>query len=193
MADNYKKSALGFEQAVKNNFSFLKSTGFRCTLLEPTIAKFESQKVNVTVYFYRFEIDLAVEQIKPQSDGYHLGEILQIIDHKNAEQYKGWMASTPQSVAEGIQRLAEQFKYCLRSGIFDVPSIFSRLKKQREISVRDYALNMKMRDALRELELAWKKKNFPKVIKILSPLQEHLNPTELKKLKYAKKHFKGSQ
>src|ERR1700722_18922788 len=117
MADNYKKSALGFEEAVENNFLFLKTLGFRRTRLEPTIAKFESQKINVIIYFDRFEIDLAIQQINSPSEGYYLEEILRIVDPKKANNYKVWMASTPKAVNEGIRQLAELFAWCLHSEI----------------------------------------------------------------------------
>ena len=194
MADNViDRSILRFAEAVKSSFSFLEAVGFCCVRSEATFVRFESEKMNIKIYHGRrsYEIDLEVEPAQSPAESYPLREILFIVDPKRAEQYKGYATQTQQGVVEGVRQLAEYFSYCLCSGILDDPSIFSQLRQQHQILMRDYWQKKELQQAIGQLELAWTKRDFQKVVKILSPLQEHLNLVDLKKLEYAKRHLKN--
>jgi hypothetical protein len=70
----------------------------------------------------------------------------------------------------------------------DDPGLFERLRKDRESWVRDYAQKVNLTQKRRELEEAWRAKDYVRVVTLLRPLRDALTPSELKKLEYAEKH-----
>ena len=97
-----------------------------------------------------------------------------------------------EGVAEGVRQLAALFQKCLHAAIFNRSELFSRLKLQRAECARLYALVTQLEQARRRSESAWSEKDFSKLVEMLAPVQENLNPTELKKLEYAKKQIAAS-
>ena len=187
------RSLLRFADEVKEHFAFLEALGFRCVRSEATLVRFESSKLTITVYHEKFsyEISSAIESVRG-SDAYSFFETLCLVKGKQIEHYRDYATNTVEGVAEGVRQLAELLRKCVDSGILNDSELFSRLKLQREEWVRNYALDTQLEQARKNSESAWAKKDFQRVVQALAPLQEHLNPTDLKRLEYAKKHYNAS-
>ena len=119
-------------------------------------------------------------------------EILRLVDNERAEQYRDYATHTVEGVAKGVRQLAELFRECIGAGILNDSGFFPRLKLQRDEWAGNYALETQLERARKISESAWAEKNFEKVVRILAPFQEHLNPSDLKKLEYAKKQSNAS-
>lgn len=184
------RSLLRFADEVKTHFAFLDSKGFRCVRSEATLVQFDSAEVAISIHHGRqsYEISLQIENVRG-SDSYSFSEILRLVHNERAEQYRDYATHTVEGVAEGVRQLAELFRECVDAGILDDSELFSHLKLQRGEWARNYALETQLEQARRKCESAWTEKNFGKVIEVLTPFQEHLNPSDLKKLEYAKKQI----
>jgi hypothetical protein len=192
MNTNYTidRSLLRFTEEVKAHFAFLEAKGFRCTRSEVTLVRFESAELAIDIYHGRqsYEISLQIENVR-ESDSYSFLEILRLTHNEPAEQYRDYATHTVEGVAEGVRRLAELFRKCVDSDILNDSELFFRLKQQRGEWAKSYALETQLEQARRKSESAWAEKKFGKVIEVLAPFQEHLNPSDLKKLEYAKKQI----
>lgn len=184
------RSLLRFPEEVKTHFAFLESKGFRCVRSKATEVQFDSAELTVHIYHDRksYEISLQIENVRG-SDSYSFSEILRLVHNDRAKHYRDYATHTLEGVAQGVRQLAELFRECVDAGILDDSELFSRLKVQRNEWARSYALETQLEQARKNSESAWTEKNFGKVIEILAPFQEHLNPSDLKKLEYAKKQI----
>lgn len=147
--------------------------------------------MEINVYHGRrsFEISLEIKSLETPTESYPISALVRLFDAKRGEEYKVYSTHTVEGVAEGVRRLAKLLHECLKAGVLDDKQLFSRLKLQRHDLAGKYALEVQLSQGRQQSESAWAKKDFAKVVKILSPLQEHLNPSDLKKLEYAKKHL----
>jgi len=195
MASEYvtDRSLLRFAEEVTARFAFLETLGFRCARSKATWVRFESTKLVISVYHENlsYEISSAIESAQG-SDAYSFAEILCLVNGERMEQYRDYATHTVEGVAEGIRQLVELFRKCLDAGILNDSELFPRLKLQREEWARKYALETQLEQAHIKSESAWAEKDFGKVVRVLAPLQEHLSPSDLKKLEYAKKHSNAS-
>lgn len=184
------KSFLRFAEEVKAQFAFLENLGFRCTLSEASLVRFESSTFVINVYHEKlsYEISSALESVRG-SDAYSFSEILSLVNGDRMEQYRDYATHTVEGVAEGVRQLADLFRKCINAGIFNDCELFSRLKRQRNEWSRNYALETQLEQARKNAESAWAERDFLNVIEILVPFQEHLNPSDLKRLEYAKKRI----
>lgn len=194
MATDYvtNRLLLRFADEVKTRFAFLEALNFHCIRTDATAVRFESPKLAINVYHGRqsYEIGLEIESTRVP-DAFSFSEILRLVKDDRAEQYRSYAAHTAGDVAEGVRQLAELFRKCIDTGILEDSELFSRLQAQRDEWARNYALEVQLEQARKKLESAWTGKDFRKVVQVLTPLQEHLSPSELKKLEYAKDRSKS--
>lgn len=183
------RASLRFADEVAANFAFLKILGFRCKRSHATSVIYKSPKLAVDVYHdsRSYEIGLQIKS-SGRADAYPFSEIIRLLSSQQAEQYRDYASYTIEGVAEGVGQLAKLFREYINIGILNNSELFSRLKRQREEWAKGYAFETHLKQALEKCESAWADKEFRKVVQMLTPLQEHLNPTDLKKLAYAKKH-----
>lgn len=182
------RSLLRFSEEVKSRFSFIEPLGFRCVRSEATLVRFESSKIAITVYHEKlsYEISSAIEKMHG-SDVYSFSEVMCLVNGERIEQHRDYAAHTVEGVAEGVRKLADLFRKCVEAGILNDSELFYRLKLQREEWTRSYSLDTQLEQARKIAALAWAEKDFRRVVQALSPLQEHLDATDLKKLKFARK------
>jgi hypothetical protein len=189
---NIDRSLLHFSEEVKDCFSFLEGFGFSGVHVEPTLVRYESREMVLNIYHGRksYEIGLEIESSRMPTESYSFSEILRLIDIEKGKSYDNFATHTAEGVTKGVQRLAVLLRECINAGIFNDEQLFSRLKRQRDDWSRKYEIEVKLQQAQIGAESAWAKKDFGKVVAILSPLQDHLKLSDLKKLEYAKNHLK---
>jgi hypothetical protein len=66
-------------------------------------------------------------------------------------------------------------------------AFFQEVSEIRRQSSNDLLRMWELKRVRREVEIAWRDKNFKRVIEIYDPVKEDLTPAEVKKLEYAKK------
>ena len=119
------------------------------------------------------------------NERYPFAMILRIVDPKLAETYRNWATDTREGVAEGVRRLAGDFRRCGDADVLQSPQLFSSLRQQRGDLSERMATNLRLRQVRAETETAWRRKDFAKVVAMLSPLEKELSPAELRKFKYS--------
>lgn len=187
---NNDRVLLRFAEEVITHFAFLETKGFRCLSSEATLVQYGSGDVRINIHHGRqsYEISLHIENMLV-SNSYSFSELLRLIDNERGEQYRDYAAQTVQGVAEGVRQLADLLRECVDAGILDDIELFCRLKLQRDEWAKNYALETQLEQVRSKAESAWTEKNFGKVIEVLTPFQEHLTPSDLKRLGYAKKQI----
>jgi hypothetical protein len=186
------RRALRFAEVVREEFAFLQSHGFKCVRSDATLVRFKSQHVRLGVYHGRrsFEIGLDIRSSSGSlgEPNYSMAAVIRMVDPSKADQYRDFAARSAEEVVEGVRRLSALLRAYAEAGILDDPGLFERLRKDRESWVRDYAQKVNLTQKRRELEEAWRAKDYVRVVTLLRPLRDALTPSELKKLEYAEKH-----
>jgi hypothetical protein len=186
------RRALRFSDEVKISFHFLEILGFRCVREEPTFVSYESPPIRINVFHGRqsYEIDAEIEYANAPNERYSYSEILRIVDPVRGDAYRNYTALTPEGVSKGVHQLAYDVRQCIDAGVLqDHRQLFSRLKLQRANLAGKLELESKLLQARRMSGSAWAKKDFKAVVQALSPYEPHLDPSELKKLEYSRKHM----
>lgn len=187
---HFERSLLRFSEEVKVHFAFLVDYGFHCSRSQETLMRFESERLAINVFHGRqsYEIGLQLEDVLG-SESYSFSEVLRLVNYGRAEHYRDYATRTVEGVAAGVRELASLFRKCVDTGVLNDSEFFRQLKMQREVRAKSYALETQLVQARMESESAWGEKDFSRVVQILTPLQEHLSLSELRKLEYAKKQF----
>lgn len=188
-ASGNDRPILRFAEEIKDRFSFLEPLGFRQICSAATFMRLESPSIGINIFHGRrsFEIGLEIYSTLAPTETYAIPEIVRLVDKGEGDQYKYYAAHTMQGVAEGVGKLAEHFQRCTAAGILSDNQLFARLKQQRQELITRYALEVELRQARRNSEIAWCKKDYAAFVEALKPLRESLTPTELRKLEYAEK------
>jgi hypothetical protein len=183
------RGLLRFADEVKIQFAFLESLGFRCVRSEITLVRFESLDIAICVYHEKlsYEIGSTIESLVG-TDTYSFSEILRLVHSERAEKYRDYATHTVEGVAKGVSELAELFQRYVDTRILNDTKFFPDLKQQRDEWARSYAVETQLVQARKKSDISWKEGDFGKVVQILIPLREHLNPSDSKKLEYALKH-----
>lgn len=187
------RERLEFNTAAKAAFEFLCNLGFTCLQDEPTLVRFESSWCRINIFHGRksYEIGLEIEPINQNKDkqSYPLSVLLAALVPDEYTRYKCYATHSKDGVLEGTQQLASLFKKCLASELFNQRDIFHILGEKSDEIVKKFSIEVRLEQMRRALEIAWRNKDFKKVVGLLLPLQEHLNDVESTKLEYAKKHM----
>lgn len=185
------RQSLHFAEMVERNFAFLAAHGFKRVQSEPTFVRFESGCLYLNVYHGRqsYEIELEIGPCGTSNASYSMSDLIRLLEPKKADEYRRYAAHIAKDVAKGVERLASLFRRYVDAGVFDDGKIFERLQKNRNAAVHDYWKETALTHARQQLDVAWHAKNYAKIIELLEPLRSDLTSTELKKLKYAKKHI----
>lgn len=183
------RSVLHFPEEVNKRFLFLLESGFRQVYEDNTLVRFESSNVAINVYHGRrsFEINLEIELLESEEGPYSFSEILRLVDQARGDAYRNYATHTKEGVTDGVRSLSQAFQECLRHGILDDSNLFTHLKLQRDELSASYALETQLQQARKKADEAWRSGECHKVVELLSPLQEWLEPSEVKKLEYARK------
>lgn len=183
---------LRFAEAVEEQFGFLQEHGFRRVQSEPSFVRFESRHAYVNIYHGRqsFEIGLEVGSfiVGEEETSYSMSEIIRLVEPSKADGYRNYAARSLNDVTEGVRALALLFRRYFEAGVLDDSDLIERLRKDRETWSWKYAKEVNLTHARQNLDIAWRAKDYAKVVELLRPLRDALTPTELHKLEYAERH-----
>ena len=188
------RTSLGFPEAVALEFDFLvKEYSFSCVKREETYVRYESSVVFVNVYLGRSSFELNVEigervigKDLPESR-FTIGEILYLANPQVAENYHSYQVTTSQSVKTFVGELARIVKLHAIPALLGDHEFFQRVAEIQLQRSNDLLRTWELNRVRREVETAWREKDFKRVIEIYDPVKDQLTPAEEKKLQYAKK------
>lgn len=186
---------LGFETIAKSAFVFLENKyGFLCVETGPWKVAYRSPNVFVTARFdgnRSYEIGLELGRIDNYAGSldvpYNLGELLRTEGQSN--EVTSYQVTTTEALRKYTFRLASLLREHGHSFLIGDDLAFCRVAELRNTESLNYAMENELRQTRVSLEDAWRKKEYLRIVELLSPLQEWLEPSELKKLQYAQKHL----
>jgi len=186
-----------FAESVESSFGFLAGYGFRRVQTEATFVRYESPELHVNIYHGRRSYELHLEfgprtGLPSGEPSYYMAEILDLVNPDERARYRPWATHTVHGVAEGVRELASLFRQALEHGMMSEPRLFERLQEKRAEWRERFALDVELTHARERVDAAWHAKDYAKVVELLEPLRQHLSPSELAKLEYAKKRASGS-
>ena len=191
-----QRLALGFRASVEREFEFLGEHGFTVRRREPTVLRFESDRLGIDVYHGRqsYEIGLSIGPARPGSgDAYPMSILLDVVVPELARGYRNYAGLAPDAVRRGVSELAGLFRICVDRGILEEPDLLERLAERREQAARDYAAEVVLSQTRERVEAAWKARDYAEVVNLLSPVEHLVSEVERKRLRYARGKISPSQ
>jgi hypothetical protein len=185
---------LRFVEEVEVAFGFLTTEyGFRHVKVEPTFVRYESDSVFVNIYHGRSSHELGAEvglldTVQEYDQGYPLSALIRLVDKDEWDRYRTFTATTPELVKTGVKKVSETFQKYAVDALRGDPTIFSKLKIQREQMTESYAREVLAGHVKPKAEDAFRNKNYKEAAELYESIRTELSPAELKKLEYAKKH-----
>ncbi len=187
-----------FAKLAQDKFSFLVSEySFCCVEATNYVVRFESDKVFVSVRYdasRSFELDVEVGELNVLYGGeerpFNLGEILRLEGAEKKERYTFFQASEPEALTNCTARLALLLSTYGVEFLKGNKYSFKRLSTFREKECNQYALETELTDIRRKVQVAWKDKNYSRVVELYQPVEDVISEAEKKKLAFAKKQIK---
>ena len=179
---------LGFAEEVQARFSFLETRGFRAVRCDGACVRYESPRLRVILRHDRrsFELTLALEPAHSSTDTFSLADLLRLAGRPADEHERNYASHTVPGVAEGVRQLAGAFEPLVAGGFLDDARLFPRLQRQQREQAETYAYEAGLRQARKSADAAWHAKDYPAVVRALTPLRAVLSETEAEKLEFAK-------
>ena len=182
---------LGFQAQVEKHFDFLSSErGYTCVGSNPHRVRFESPTTYVDVVFDRdrsYELCLMI-RIAGSADGpFTMEEVLRLRGAPEMASFSLVQVTSQESLAKWMAKFAETLLAYGDDLIEGNEVGFAALARQRRQDVEAYAVQLDLRAARADAELAWRRKDYAGVIKSLKPLRDELTAAEVKKLEYAER------
>lgn len=184
-----------FPKAVSDSFSFLSASGFWQAAAASNRVRYESQHAYVTIFHEElsYEIDLEIGSIDQPSLCFPRSTIMLLFDPEKLglPESRSYVAQTAEEIARGVSRLASQFAGYVHAGLFDDPKLFEHLRDVSARRLRERAEAIELSDMRQKLEVAWREKNYAKVVALLEPMSSELTGSELKKLEFSKNQLRS--
>jgi hypothetical protein len=189
---------LGLQTIANKEFDFLKSKyGFKCVKTGPWLVKYESDRVFINIHFdgnrsYEFGCELGRNDdlrgsLKVPFD---IGEIIRSKGNSEKDIRSYFQVTSSENLKKFAKELANLLKHYAHELLIGCSDAFIQVAEFRDKECKEYALETDLKFMRSQLEIAWKNKNYKKVIELLTPLKDNLEQSELMKLKYAYKKEK---
>jgi hypothetical protein len=188
-----ERSRLGFAEAVLANFEFLRSYELKPVERDSTFVRFESKAVFVNVYHGRASFEIGVEVgLKSRPEKYGLDYIVSWAG-SSAWKAEGFGRGTMFQVSsrEGVQQFVPKVAQLLRK--YGDPflrgdrAFYARLEEENRRRSADYTNRQMLDGARKDAEVAWREKDFARVVEIYGNMRDGLTAIEAKRLAYAEK------
>jgi len=186
------RSRFGFQEKVRNVFSFLEDLGFSEIEATPTLVRYQNGDVEIDIYHGRQSYEIGAG-VSVSGDRYAISEILKASNTDQYRQYRNAMVSTSQGVNVALEELGKLMKRYGATALKGDPLFVARLKKQREKWSSDFSQEVLASQLLPQADDAFRQKDYARAAALYSQIRERLSAAELKKLDYSIKHSKNSQ
>lgn len=178
-----------FSNLAQQAFAFLEDAQFRTTKCEENLVQYESSQVCVLVYWDRGQLDASIE-LRPtgkRKEGSF--SVCDILDMQQAEiPERPFMVGDESKLGFLLERLASAIKAHAQPALNGDRMFFRRLETFRSAKGAAYLREIELHDIRSKAEIAWKKRDFEKLVGFYSGIENELSASERKKLNYAKKH-----
>jgi len=190
--------ASDFPNLVQKEFSFLVTDyRFRCINATNYAVRFESDEVFVVVHYdadRSYELDVEIGELNILYNGqerpFNLGEVLRLEGVAEKEKYTLFQASTLPALSNCVAKLSSLLSAYAVELLQHNKFTFKRLSDLRKKECDQYELEVNLAHIRREVQIAWKNKDYAKVVKLYKPVESAISDAEKKKLAFAEKQVK---
>ncbi len=184
-----------FEQIARDAFRFLESEhSFECVESGPWHVRYESAIVFVSIHFdgmRSYELGCSIGRLDDMEGSrkvpFDIGEIFRCEIDSGEIPQSGFQVTSNDALQRAAVRLAESLRRYGGKFLKGNDEDFRAVSALRNRECDDYETKNQMRHAREAANKAWRSGDHYKVVELLSPLQEWLDPSEVKKLEYARK------
>lgn len=187
------RSQLGFEDAVRSSFIFLRAYGLNPVEENATFVRYESDAVFINVYHGRgsFEIGVEIGRLD-RPEKYGLGYIVAWAGRQQweAEGFgRGTMfqVSTSEGVQNIIPRVAQLVERYGDPFLSGHREFYDELQRVNDHASVEFERNQMLSRIRKEADTAWAAKDFPRVADLFQPIRADLTAIERKRLAYAER------
>jgi len=184
-----------FEQIARDAFKFLESEhSFECVESGPWHVRYESAMVFVSIHFdgmRSYELGCSIGRLDDMEGSrrvpFDVGEIFRCEIGSGEVPQSGFQVTNNDALQRASVFLAESLRRYGGKFLEGDDESFKAVSVLRNRECDEYEVKNRIRHAREATDEAWRSGNYHKVVELLSPLQEWLEPSEVKKLEYARK------
>lgn len=181
------RDGLDFANAVRSAFAFVHMRGFSEVEVGPTIVRFESRSLQLTIYHGRSSHEIRVEiGLKGTSArGYSLSEVIRLADEAEGRKFRNPLFATREGVWQGVATVAvllKKFGEALLNGDQDR---FFQLDEQRKRWSETYARDVLAEQLRPSANEAFREGRYGEAANLFERIKARLSPVELQKLEVA--------
>jgi len=178
------RSQLHFIPRVREAFSFLMSAGFSEVEALPTLVRYRKDGIGVDVHHgrqsYEIGCGFTVAGIR-----YSLSDFMRVTDPELAKTYRLRAATSPESVATGLEDLSVMVQRYGAAVLSGDPQFLAIVSERREQWLQEYSLDVQAKQIRPRAESAFRRGDYAKAAELYGLMRERLSPAEAKKLAFA--------
>jgi hypothetical protein len=187
---NLKRVKLGFTDIVLCNFKFLiDDFGFRCVGSNLLLVKYESGNVFVKIYHDRLSYELELyfglkpDDLSPEKS-YSLVEVMNLAGYPD---FGNFQVTTHEEMMEYVPETAALFRQHALKAIKGEKEFYNLIAETQSEASYQLMVKEKEKYITPDVEKAWKKKDFNKVVKLYGAYERYLTSKEKELLEKARK------
>lgn len=188
-------SKLNFQTPVARSFGFLLAE-YEFELAKSTefLVRYESAGVFVEVCFdgrrsYELDVKLGERNISRnrRERSFGLAEILRLQEAPEKDQFRCIQVNTQLLLDDFVEGLAARLKRHGKDFLLGSKEAYAKLGEQRAQETAAYGLESHLAVVRKAAKKAWEEKDFTEVANLYESIEQHILPSEKKKLEYARK------
>lgn len=185
-----------FPDMAKQAFSFLEGAGFRLTQIDAGQLRYESAQSVVIIGWDARSGELeAFVGLQPRTgqpqDTYSLTDILGMEGAQALDRKMPCQVADENRLRPFVDQLAGDMRVNAQPALVGDRMFFRRLETFRHAKAEAFARSVKLQQVRSEVEKAWRKREFEKVVGLYTPVEGDLSESEKRKLEYAREHQTG--
>lgn len=192
-----------FEKIARKEFAFLETEYcFQVTTLKPEnadriVIQYRSESVYLMLHYgppeYALDFSFGRLGIEDQEDahGFTSGDLLYLDGTDNWSDYPGYSAYELSNLREFLPKLAQLLRECGHSCLRGDDTAFETMAIRRQEDCDRWHKGQERDRIASQAEIAWRDRDFGKVIALYSSIESNLTAVEEKRLEYAKSHSPG--
>jgi hypothetical protein len=131
---------LGFVDAVKEAFGFVRQFGFREVAVDDTIVRYAANGVFLNIYHGRSSYELGLEiGAGDENRGHSMSALMRAKNPEQADRYRNRIATTSKEVQSALIELATELRTYGEQALKGDDAFFALLEQQRRDWAEEYA------------------------------------------------------
>jgi len=175
-----------FADGVAWRFAFLAGLEFMETESLPTIVRYRKGDLALNVYHGRQSYEIGF-QVGHADELYSMSEILRATDPRAADQYRNYIATTPDEMEAGLDQLTELVRRFAERALRDDHEFFAALRRQRKAWAEANALDVSAQQVRPKAEAAFREGKYREAVELYVQIEPRLTSAEQKKLGIARR------